>query len=102
MWDVGKQLAGGLFVLILFFGLLRPAVKSLMAKPTAATIGGGAALASDTPALAGPGTTPALPSPPREEIAMPGALHENIEQLQQIVAQDPRVAAQVIKEWVGD
>ena len=103
VWDVGKQLAGGLFVLILFFGLLRPAVKSLMAKPTAATLGGGsAAAASDTPALAGPGATPALPSPPREEIAMPAALHENIEQLQQIVAQDPRVAAQVIKEWVGD
>jgi flagellar biosynthesis/type III secretory pathway M-ring protein FliF/YscJ len=33
---------------------------------------------------------------------MPAALHENIEQLQQIVAQDPRVAAQVIKEWVGE
>ena len=26
---------------------------------------------------------------------------ENIEQLQQFVSQDPRVAAQVIKEWVG-
>lgn len=102
VWDVGKQLLGGLFVLILFFGLLRPAVKSLLAKPTAATVGGtAAAAAGDTPALTGPGATPALPGPQREELEMPAALHENIEQLQQIVAQDPRVAAQVIKEWVG-
>jgi flagellar biosynthesis/type III secretory pathway M-ring protein FliF/YscJ len=43
----------------------------------------------------------ALPAPKRDDLQTPGALHENIEQLQQFVSQDPRVAAQVIKEWVG-
>jgi len=103
MWDVGKQVAGGLFVLILFFGLLRPAVKSLMAKPTVASAPGSADTAAGNPALPGPGgeAMAALPAPKRDDLQTPGALHENIEQLQQFVSQDPRVAAQVIKEWVG-
>ena len=35
-------------------------------------------------------------------LALPGAMHENLEQLKDVVTKDPRVAAQVIKSWVGD
>lgn len=103
MWDVGKQVAGGLFVLVLFFGLLRPAVKSLMAKPTAATLAAGGGTSGGL-ALAAPGggALPALGGPATAALNMPASMHDNLEQVKQIVAQDPRVAAQVVKEWLGD
>ena len=105
MWDLGKQLAGALFVLLLFFGLLRPAVRSLMGKPAVAALAGAAAAGTgeEIPALTGPDGEPlrALPGPETAGLQMPGAMHENLEQVKQLVQQDPRVAAQVIREWVG-
>ena len=103
LWEVGKQAAGGLFVLVLFFGLLRPAVKSLMAKPVAAAIADDAA--SSAPlglAAPGGGAVPALTGPQVTPLTMPSSMHDNLEQVKQIVAQDPRIAAQVVKEWLGD
>jgi flagellar M-ring protein FliF len=103
LWEVGKQAAGGLFLLVLFFGLLRPAVKSLLAKPVAASIADGAA--SGAPlglAAPGGGAVPALAGPQVAPLTMPSSMHDNLEQVKQIVAQDPRVAAQVVKEWIGD
>ena len=103
MWDVGKQVAGGVFVLLLFFGLLRPAVKSLMGKPQVAALPGGGSVnvTDEQAALPGPGgEMRALPGP-ENSLQMPTSVHENIDQVKQIVSQDPRVAAQVIREWVG-
>ena len=65
----------------------------------------------------GPGGQAALSGPGAEGamLALPGSSgskearqlgsdssHENIEEVKLFVAQDPRVAAQVIKGWVGD
>lgn len=113
VWDIGKQALGGLFVLILFFGLLRPAIKSLTAKPAVATIdgaanavpalppGGGEQLALPNGTSADAAQATSAPSP-TARLALPGAMHENLEQLKDVVTKDPRVAAQVIKSWVGD
>ena len=48
--------------------------------------------------LALPGSVAGAPKP----LLTAGVAHENLDQLKQFVAQDPRVAAQVIKGWVGD
>ena len=111
-WDVGKQLLGGLFVLILFFGLLRPAVKSLVAKPPVATADKGAepAAPSEQQLALPPGAgsvstvadTPALPSPAQKDLGAGLPLHEDLDQLKTIVTEQPLIAAQVIKSWVGD
>jgi len=111
-WDLGKQLLGGLFVLILFFGLLRPAVKSLVAKPTVASAAKEDAPAEQTqPQLALPpgagsvsttSQTPALPNPVQNDLGTGLPLHEDLEQLKAIVTEQPLIAAQVIKNWVGD
>ncbi|HMM77652.1 MAG TPA: flagellar basal-body MS-ring/collar protein FliF [Gammaproteobacteria bacterium] len=113
VWDIGKQALGGLFVLMLFFGLLRPAIRALTAKPTMALDAGrdGAAQAALPPganpaALALPNGSgaaaqagsAALAGP----IALPSTMHDNLDQLKDIVSKDPRVAAQVIKNWVGE
>ena len=96
--DVGKQALGALFVLFLVFGVLKPTMKSMLAKPQLAS-----AAALEAP---GGGGLPALPGTTEGAAAASlrtfGAPHENLEQLRQVVAQDPRVAAQVIKGWVGD
>ena len=96
--DVGKQALGALFVLFLVFGVLKPTMKSMLAKPQLAS-----AAALEAP---GGGGLPALPGTIEGAAAASlrtfGAPHENLEQLRQVVAQDPRVAAQVIKGWVGD
>ncbi len=109
VWNVGKQGAGALFVLFLVFGVLKPTIKSMLAKPAFANSGAAA--------LTGPGGQAALAGPNVEggQLALPGSVagapkpmlstgapHENLDQVKQFVAQDPRVAAQVIKGWVGD
>ena len=107
LWDVGKQVLGGLFVLILVFGVLRPAMKNLMGKPGAGGALPGAdgqlALPSGDTAeamLAGAGK--AAGDVERAQKLLAGAGNEHLEQVKQVVASDPRVAAQVIKSWVGD
>ncbi len=116
VWDIGKQVLGGLFVLLLFFGLLRPAIRSLTAKPTVATLdtnrdaeglpalppganGEQLALPDGTAgdAQAAGASQKALP-----QIAMPGSMHENLDELREIVNADPRLAAKVVKNWVGE
>ncbi len=100
----GKQAAGGLFLLLLVFGVLRPAMKALMAKPVI----GAMAAAAGVPALAGSageaGGVKALPGlqESAQKLALPTGVHDNLDQVKQFVAQDPRVAAQVIKGWVGE
>ena len=115
VWNVAKQVAGGLFVLFVLFGVIRPTVKSLMNKPLKV------AGAGETPALegtlAGPGGVPALPGATTADglPALPGAqrgesgpltvaagIDPNIDSVKQFVNSDPRVAAQIIKGWVGD
>lgn len=123
VWSVGKQVLGGLFVLFVLFGVIRPTVKSLMNKPlTVAGVAGSAGqleagAAGGLAALPGPdGVTtagaggnagvPALPSNQRgangQPLLVSSDIDPNIDQVKQFVAQDPRVAAQVIKGWVGD
>ncbi|MGE3775100.1 MAG: flagellar basal-body MS-ring/collar protein FliF [Gammaproteobacteria bacterium] len=111
VWDIGKQALGGLFVLMLFFGLLRPAMRSLTAKPTMATLEAGregaaqAALPPGAAPLALPNGTAAqvgAASQSAAPIALPLAMHDTLDQLKDIVSKDPRVAAQVIKNWVGE
>lgn len=109
-WDVGKQLLGGLFVMLLFFGLLRPAVRSLTAKPEPQQperleqVAGAQQQLALPPGAGSVSTaeaTPALPAPQRD-LGANLPLHEDLEQLKSIVTEQPLIAAQVIKNWIGD
>lgn len=113
VWNVARQAAGGLFALFLLFGVLRPTIKSMLAKPTVAASAAAATAAGEGAGQAAlPGATgtdgaplalpPGLQSEAQQPLLPGGAPHESLEQVRSIVAQDPRVAAQVIKGWVGD
>ncbi|MCC6708567.1 MAG: flagellar M-ring protein FliF [Gammaproteobacteria bacterium] len=113
VWNVGKQVAGGLFVLFVLFGVIRPTVKSLMTKPlTVAGSSGevqaleGGVGANGLPALAGPaGMDGQMALPNQRNDSQPllasSEIDPNIDSVKQFVSNDPRVAAQVIKGWVG-
>jgi len=111
-WNLAKQVAGGLFVLFVLFGVIRPTVKSLMTKPLSvagasevAALEGGMG-ANGMPALTGPGgmegqmalTNQRADASP---LLASSEIDPNIDSVKQFVSNDPRVAAQVIKGWVG-
>ncbi len=109
VWDVVKQALGAVFVLILVFGVLRPAMKSLIRRP--GTGGGDAQYA-----VAGDGTFTALPpgaaSPAGAAPALAGGegspmiegpeLPRDVEGVREYVNKEPKITAQVVRGWVGD
>jgi len=98
--DLVKKGVGGLLVLLLIFGVLKPVMKSLAAQrqqalPTPAAAGEGApeAIAEDTVTLSQPAVQPALGGPP-------GSYEQNLATANAAVEQDPKLVAQVVKNWV--
>lgn len=116
VWDVAKQVLGALFVLFLVFGVLRPAMKTLVRAPgqvdgqyavgadgTLTALaggggGGGAGGRAEGGALAAP---PAEDEPPHPMIKGP-ELPRDVEGVRDYVNKEPKIAAQVVRGWVGD
>ncbi|MGI9294751.1 MAG: flagellar basal-body MS-ring/collar protein FliF, partial [Pseudomonadales bacterium] len=107
-----KQFAGGLFVLILVFGVLRPVLRNLSAgvktvpaltdasaEEGAAAVQGPMAdeLLQSEPAvtLSGAGDAALLPNPA-------GSFEQQLDSIKTLIADDPNRVAQVIKKWVAD
>jgi len=107
-WDVAKQILGILFVLILVFAVLRPALKNLTVANRSsgdggypASMPGGAGggldddLSPDQVSLSGPASAPVLLPPP-------GAGYEQqLNAIKGLLAEDPGRVAQVVKEWIN-
>lgn len=95
VWSVAKQALGVVLVLMLFFGVLRPVLRSLAekAQPPRALPDGGAAgqlpLAADQVSLGGQSQAPAIPL--EQQFGMARSMIEN----------DPQRVAQVVKTWVA-
>ncbi|MEM7542488.1 MAG: flagellar basal-body MS-ring/collar protein FliF [Pseudomonadota bacterium] len=113
VWSTAKQFLGGVFVLFVLFGVIRPAMKSLMKKPEPTA----------TQMLAADGTPLALPAgdggiggqgadgAPRLEaqgaqsgqlLLSDGSSMEGLDEVRDFVAQEPKIAAQVVKSWVSE
>lgn len=95
----GKYLLAALVLLYLFFAHLKPMMRTLsqgMAPPVALPDHSGTvALQAEAEAEAVPAITAETPpSPPR-------TYQDNLEAARQLARQDPKVVANVIKEWVG-
>lgn len=107
-----KQVGGGLFVLILVFGVLRPVLRNLSAGVktipalTDASAREGAAAAQSAMAdellqsepavtLSAGGDAALLPNPA-------GSFEQQLDSIKTLIADDPNRVAQVIKKWVAD
>lgn len=107
IWDLLKQLAGIIGVLLLVFGVLRPVMRTLAEK----------GVASGQPALAGAGPQAALPGPESElgedqltlgapqqagQLSAPAAYEKHLSRAEALVGQDPKLVARVVKDWLDD
>jgi len=107
VWDVAKQVLGALFVLLLVFGVLRPTMKSLIGR---SGVGPGAVtVAADGSVVALPSATTSAAAPPaggldEPEISMIEGPEtpRDVEGVRQYVKTEPKIAAQVVRSWVGN
>ncbi len=102
VWDLSKQLGGLILVLILIFFVLRPAMKKLTAPPTLHQVATPEGISNEASA-AGSETTASLDSSD-ETMRLPGPeKYENtLEAARQMVQDDPKRVAQVIRSWVAE
>ena len=100
IWQAGKIAVGVLAVLLLFFVILRPLIRSLAEK--------GAALPAPAPAFDMNQMTPeqlALMSETGQLPQLPNKSDQyetNLGTVQSMVQQDPKRVAQVVKQWVSE
>ena len=95
--DILKKVLGALLVLALLFGVLKPVMRSLATQRVALappkSEAGETALAEDMVSLGG-GAVPAA-------ISAPGSFDQNMLTANSAVEQDPKLVAQVVKNWVA-
>ena len=106
VWDVARQAAGALGLLIVVFGVLKPVMRSLAEKgarnmqagamvPAAATAGEHG-VGEDQLSLSGA-------NPQQAQLAAPQMGYEqHLESAKSVVGEDPKRVAQVVKNWVGE
>ena len=111
-WDVAKQGIGGIFALLLIFVVLKPTIKSLLAKPvvTTAVVPAGAEgtfIGADglpvAAGLAADGTQAGLTQD--EDLLLleaPKSYEQRLEMAQKIAGEDPKRVAQVMKTWIHE
>ena len=101
-WDIAKQVLAGLFVLILIFGVLRPAVRGLMAKGEEDEEQEDKALESltiDEEAISDDKVTLSG----ADEFLLPGpseSFERQLDALRGLVAEDPGRVALVLRKWI--
>ena len=107
VWDIAKQGMGAMFVIFLVFGVLRPAMKSLIKRPSANLEGQFVMAADGTMAALPPGSDPGTSAPgqlgqeARPMIQGP-ELPKDVEGVREYVNKEPKITAQVVRGWVGD
>lgn len=100
VWDIAKQVLGGLFVLFLVFGILKPAIKNMMNKE----------ITLHQTALAGPagvagqltGDDSSANTQEMKALEAAPEYDKSIHNVKEMVNTDPKLAAQVVRNWVGE
>ncbi len=118
-WEVAKQVMGGLFVLFLVFGVLRPTLRSLLKPDAKVPEQALTDKSSGQKALASPGAEADLALRAQDagsgtggdgqreakgklkQLAAPSELESDLESVRSYVNDQPKIAAQVMKNWVG-
>ena len=96
VWDLGKQILGGLLAAIILFGILKPIMRNLSVVPKTMLVagqGGEDGLEDDQVTLTGE-SGQRLPKPKEYE--------SDLEMAKAMVVQEPKRVAQVVKQWVNE
>ncbi len=96
VWDVVKQVLGGLAVLFMIFGILKPVMKNLAVAPPVTKIisENGEELDEDQLSLSGPDE--------KQRQAQLASYEENLQLAQSLAAQEPKRVVQVVKNWMEE
>jgi len=100
VWDIGKQVLGGLAVLLLVFGVLRPVMRELASKGIEFKSHNQNVLPSQG-GMDGDGTQVTLSAEASAQQIQQQGHESNIASASAMVDQDPRTVAQVMKTWVA-
>ena len=110
VWDIAKQALGGLFVLFLVFGVLKPSIKKMLDKEItlhqtalAAPGANGSMIALDAPDsdMANPQGNQTVQEQ-QQALAPPSDYDKSVDAVKQIITDNPKVAANVVRNWVDD
>ncbi len=102
VWDVAKQVLGGLLVLFLIFGVIRPAFKDMNKIPVTDAAGNGGAGAGEQAAAIAAGSAAGVSADEIAQITTGSAdMEEKMSNVRSLVQQDPALVAQVVKNWTA-
>ncbi len=96
VWDVGKQILGGLLAAIILFGILRPVMRNLSVMPKLTTVTAGQEgddLQDDQLTLTGE---------QEARLPKPNEYESDLDMAKAMVVQEPKRVAQVVKQWVNE
>lgn len=108
VWDVARQVGGGLLVLIVAFGVLRPMMRNLVGREVTEREleqrNAAAALPAPVSALTPGQEAGAALAPPDGGATLPdlSTQEHDLEAVRELVHQDPRRVANVMKNWVSE
>lgn len=108
VWDLARQVGGILLVLMLILFVLRPTMKRLTAPPVIERLegdaGAGAGEGGEGAGGATAGGVPGLEQKGSDALGLPGPedYEQTLEAARQMVDDDPKRVAQVIKSWVAE
>lgn len=96
VWDIVKQALGGIAVLFMIFGILKPVMKNLAIRPPVQRIISNSGEELDEDQLS-------LNNAENQKKLAKAANHEERLQLaQSLASQEPKRVVQVVKNWMGD
>ncbi len=120
-WDLVRQVGGVLLVLLLIFGVLRPTMKRLTSPAVVEGAEGAEGAAAGAGGAGGPEATfagreeglegalgeedeVAAALPPGEKVRLPGpgSYESTLEAARQLVRDDPKRVAQVVRRWIAE
>ena len=96
VWDIVKQVLGGLAVLFVIFGVLKPAMKTLAIAPpiTKVISEDGEELDDDQLSLSN--------GEDKARLAQIASYEENLQLAQTLASQEPKRVVQVVKNWMEE
>ncbi|MCK4864707.1 MAG: flagellar M-ring protein FliF [Gammaproteobacteria bacterium] len=96
VWDIAKQVLGGLAVLFVIFGVLKPVMKNLAIAPPITEIisEDGEELDEDQLSLSG--------GEDKKNLERIASYEENLQLAQSLAAQEPKRVVQVVKNWMNE
>ncbi len=97
VWEIGKQILGGLLAAIILFGILRPVMRNLSVIPKVTALAAGQEagdeLQDDQLTLTGE---------QEARLPKPNDYESDLEMAKSMVVQEPKRVAQVVKQWVNE